>query len=1116
MALGIAGAPGLPLPPPPGLERPWDFEGYFGPPPGLSLGFVPELSDFEERPHGDFDDQRGSQPGLPDLWTVLRREGFLEAQSLLRLRRSIDEIYLLCEFESDETLSEGVQKILLSAAEDFGSLRKQLQSQQAYTSQGEFPSKAGVAWTTRNCRGGESMAEHFEKVQQGSPVNAAGKGGYKERFSPPPRKRKTSMESRGRTPCSETGEAESSQSEFTPLSPSLEDRPDLRDEAGAVCDRTADRSKSGSKDRGSHNYQSTVENVHLLHNRLGRARKPSPEEVKTRHEARQRKAEHRRAQQDEERQSQLRQAENRAAAARGRRQEQEMRRQRELLEKMTRAWGQYQDQLRLVYERARKENLRAQEVADLAKEALRTEREVQTKKQENARNSREVMLDQMRQKLIESAERVAKVSEKRKQQVETWQEKVQQELEEKERLASERRQERMNSIKLRSSVHETRSEIVQRKRRELQEFDERSTQDFLRFRSKNIGKMALDSDGLPEGVKEEVDAPSATLLTRPRRKTKGEATISTPSKGCRSGDSPSAAMLSAAAECSDSAQDETCSPPRSQAPANAAAATELRRRLNAKALTEEEALQLASASDGPKAAAGNAAQRAKISKLAADLAKVLGVSSAAAAASSEDQFHSLGYLNLEKAESVLNEFSKVLTQVQREADVALILKLNCARMVVDLCCRVKDNIASFEVAGDKASVVAWKQNCNVQLCALKWLGLLCKSRLARLVLLLTGRVTLLADVATAYLDMHFAEALKPQDVEGGPVLFLPQLLHVLALHMKQAPPEGARELQGSLAAYLILCGLAEKLRELFGRAEIRLKLFDGASPLPLLLLRAMCFLHILVTAYRRPGGAQPEANSSPEVVAAIAASHERVLETLRNTELFGVVGILVSILLSEGRREKGAKLPQTVVSLCVQALRILNCVAQIDLKTLQKTMGAGAGRQQELYHVLVTLLDYCVARIPGSVTKPTTSQGQPEESELLHETVVLLGFYCLEAPQNQTILCYGEGQVLLCRLAALPLHYFMEERGKSILFPTILASCYESEQNLDVLRSEMNLSLLKNFLNAQIAQGEEARSPDGLPPFSCRFPPALWQAAVAFFDGTPKEEHSAEEIGVNA
>eukprot|EP00439_Symbiodinium_sp_Y106_P015195 s7533_g2.t1 len=171
MALGIAGAPGLPLPPPPGLERPWDFEGYFGPPPGLSLGFVPELSDFEERPHGDFDDQRGTQP------RVFCASGDLSTKFTC---------FLGCS-DGDETLSEGVQKILLSAAEDFGSLRKQLQRWyfgfccfEAYTSQGEFPSKAGVAWTTRNCRGGESMAEHFEKVQQGSPVNAAGKGGYKD------------------------------------------------------------------------------------------------------------------------------------------------------------------------------------------------------------------------------------------------------------------------------------------------------------------------------------------------------------------------------------------------------------------------------------------------------------------------------------------------------------------------------------------------------------------------------------------------------------------------------------------------------------------------------------------------------------------------------------------------------------------------------------------------------------------------------------------------------------------------------------------------------------------------------------------------------------------------
>ena len=91
------------------------------------------------------------------------------------------------------------------------------------------------------------------------------------------------------------------------------------------------------------------------------------------------------------------------------------------------------------------------------------------------------------------------------------------------------------SSRLKRQGHETRSEIVQRKRRELQEVDEKTAQaiwaesmmflahvavkisehrwkmnenqwsllcerrgqdqDFLRLRSKNIGKMALDSDG---------------------------------------------------------------------------------------------------------------------------------------------------------------------------------------------------------------------------------------------------------------------------------------------------------------------------------------------------------------------------------------------------------------------------------------------------------------------------------------------------------------------------------------------------------------------------------------------------------------------------------------------
>lgn len=281
--------------------------------------------------------------------------------------------------------------------------------------------------------------------------------------------------------------------------------------------------------------------------------------------------------------------------------------------------------------------------------------------------------------------------------------------------------------------------------------------------------------------------------------------------------------------------------------------------------------------------------------------------------------------------------------------------------------------------------------------------------------------------------------------------------------------------------------------------------------MPLLLLRAMCFLGTLLGAYRLP---QPE--PFPEA----SEAHSHVLTLFHRSELFGIVSILVSILLSEGRREKGIKLPQTVVSLFVQAVRILNSTARIDLPVLQKTLGAGP-KQQELYHLLVALLDYCSSRIPASVTKPnqsSASTGQTEENDLLHETVVLLGFYCLQAPENQTIMCYGEGQALVTRLTSLPLHYFMDKQGQAILFPTVLATCFRSQQNLELLMSEMNPSLLRSFLSSHLSQRNSSDSEvprqEGPYPLAARFPPSLWEEALAFLDSPPAlqdDHHSSAE-----
>jgi len=211
-------------------------------------------------------------------------------------------------------------------------------------------------------------------------------------------------------------------------------------------------------------------------------------------------------------------------------------------------------------------------------------------------------------------------------------------------------------------------------------------------------------------------------------------------------------------------------------------------------------------------------------------------------------------------------------------------------------------------------------------------------------------------------------------------------------------------------------------------------------------------------------------------------------------------------------------------------VRLLNNVARIDLTTLQETLGEC--RRQELYHLFVCLLEYCTSRLQG--TRPSQSRGQDsgqEENELLHETIVLLGYYCLRRSENQGVVCYGEGQTLLSKIASLPLHYFMDERGRAVLFPTILATCYGSEQNRELLRNEMNLSLLRDFLRASLERKEEALRPAtassgprssqaslveggataGVSGFGGRFPAALWEEALTFFS-----EEAAEQAETNA
>jgi len=378
---------------------------------------------------------------------------------------------------------------------------------------------------------------------------------------------------------------------------------------------------------------------------------------------------------------------------------------------------------------------------------------------------------------------------------------------------------------------------------------------------------------------------------------------------------------------------------------------------------------------------------------------------------------------------------------------------------------------------------AIKQLSSVMLSALKWLGLLSKHKIPRVFLLLTNRVVLLVDLAVACLA-----STRLLEAQNMPSLFLPQALHVLSLHVKQTLPDAYASHRQKFISYLLICGFGEKFSELFAGAGLRgMKLFHGASPVPLLLVRSMGFLGTLVNSYR--------SSMDRGEVLSEDISFAPVLQVFRRTDIFGLIGVLGAILFPEKGKSEGeqARFPQTVVSLAVQAVRILNNTAAIHRDTFQDVLAAC---QQEFYHLIVCLIDYCVLH----QGKPGQGQCQ-DENELLHETVSLLGFYCLLRKDHQALMLYGgQGQTLLAKITSLPLYYFMDEKGKMLLFPTIFATCFGSEPNLELLRNEMNVSWLRNYLGALLQQKEEAKLPEAATDgFGGRFPIVLWQDAYDFF-----------------
>nr|XP_045372773.1 S phase cyclin A-associated protein in the endoplasmic reticulum isoform X3 [Camelus bactrianus] len=220
---------------------------------------------------------------------------------------------------------------------------------------------------------------------------------------------------------------------------------------------------------------------------------------------------------------------------------------------------------------------------------------------------------------------------------------------------------------------------------------------------------------------------------------------------------------------------------------------------------------------------------------------------------------------------------------------------------------------------------------------------------------------------------------------------------------------------------------------------------------------------------------------------------------LQATDLAGVLHMLYCVLFHGTVSDPGATSPkesyaQNTVQVAIQSLRFFNSFAALDLPAFQSIIGA-EGLSLAFRHIASSLLGHC---------------SQVSCESLLHEVIVCVGYFTVSHPDNQVIVQSGRHPTVLQKLCQLPFQYFSDPRLIKVLFPSLIAACYNNPQNKIILEQEMSCVLLATFIQdfAQTPgqadnqsyqpKGKRLGSQDYLE-LANRFPQQAWEEARQFF-----------------
>uniref|UniRef100_A0A8C3V636 S-phase cyclin A associated protein in the ER n=1 Tax=Catharus ustulatus TaxID=91951 RepID=A0A8C3V636_CATUS len=216
---------------------------------------------------------------------------------------------------------------------------------------------------------------------------------------------------------------------------------------------------------------------------------------------------------------------------------------------------------------------------------------------------------------------------------------------------------------------------------------------------------------------------------------------------------------------------------------------------------------------------------------------------------------------------------------------------------------------------------------------------------------------------------------------------------------------------------------------------------------------------------------------------------------LQATDLVGVLHMLYCVLfhgsISDPNTSPKDSYAASTVQVAIQSLCFFNSFAVLDLPAFQSIVGA-EGLSLAFRHIISSLLGYCSQH---------TCEG------LLHEVIVCVGFFTVNNPDNQIIVQSGRHPTVLQKLCQLPFQYFSDPRLIKVLFPSLIAACYNNPQNKIILEQEMSCVLLATFIQDfaqssgqtenQLSQ-QRGTSQDYLE-LSNRFPRQSWEEARQFF-----------------